>query len=52
MTITRGGDQTRLLDSRSLNGTWVNGEQVVSTTLSDGDAIDLGPLVVRFVEIR
>lgn len=50
-TLTLDGDQAQLLDSRSLNGTWVNGERVVSTALHSGDLIEIGPLVARYLEV-
>jgi pSer/pThr/pTyr-binding forkhead associated (FHA) protein len=39
-----------LLDSRSLNGTWVNGERVVYTVLRPGDTIEIAGLPFRYVE--
>ncbi|HZU59720.1 MAG TPA: FHA domain-containing protein [Solirubrobacteraceae bacterium] len=50
-TLTYDGQRTQLLDSRSLNGTWVNGERVVSTVLRSGDLIEVGPLVARYLEL-
>jgi hypothetical protein len=49
-SITWDGTSTHLLDSRSLNGTWVNGERVVYTVLRPGDTIEIGALVLRYVE--
>lgn len=40
-----------LLDDRSMNGTWVNGQRVDAAILSDGDEIVLGRVVLRFVEV-
>jgi pSer/pThr/pTyr-binding forkhead associated (FHA) protein len=50
-TLTHDGERTQLLDSRSLNGTWVNGERVVSTALHSGDLIEIGPLVARYLQL-
>jgi pSer/pThr/pTyr-binding forkhead associated (FHA) protein len=50
-TLTYDGRGTQLLDNRSLNGTWVNGERVVSTSLRSGDLIEIGPLVARYLEL-
>jgi hypothetical protein len=41
----------RVLDGRSLNGTFVNGQQVVWAELRHGDVIVLGPITMRFVEL-
>jgi pSer/pThr/pTyr-binding forkhead associated (FHA) protein len=43
--------ETVLLDDRSLNGVFVNGERVGQATLSDGDAIALGDVQMRFLAI-
>jgi pSer/pThr/pTyr-binding forkhead associated (FHA) protein len=40
-----------LLDDRSMNGTWVNGQRVDAAILSNGDEIVLGRVVLRFVEV-
>jgi pSer/pThr/pTyr-binding forkhead associated (FHA) protein len=40
-----------LLDDRSMNGTWVNGERVDAAVLTHGDEIVLGRVVLRFVEV-
>lgn len=50
-TLGYDGQGTQLLDSRSLNGTWVNGERVVCTALRSGDLIEFGPLVGRYLEL-
>lgn len=50
-SLTRDGRGTQLLDSRSLNGTWVNGERVVASALRSGDLIEIGPLVARYLEL-
>jgi pSer/pThr/pTyr-binding forkhead associated (FHA) protein len=43
-------DGVRVLDDRSLNGVFVNGERTVSQTLHDGDEIVIGRYRLRFVE--
>ncbi len=40
----------RVLDDRSLNGVFVNGERVVSRLLADGDEIVIGRYRLRFAE--
>jgi pSer/pThr/pTyr-binding forkhead associated (FHA) protein len=42
---------TVILDDRSLNGVRVNGQRVMAQTLRDGDAISLGAVTMRFVEV-
>lgn len=41
----------RILDDRSLNGTYVNGRRVEQADLCDGDVIMLGPVLLRYMEI-
>ena len=36
-------------DANSRNGTFVNGQRVVTQTLADGDVVDLGGCALRFV---
>jgi pSer/pThr/pTyr-binding forkhead associated (FHA) protein len=48
-TIRRRGEAVHLLDGRSLNGTWINGERVVSSVLCHGDLIEIGRLVARYM---
>jgi hypothetical protein len=43
---------TRLLDDRSANGTFVNGQRVIAAELRDGDVIVLGWTRMRYVEVR
>ena len=43
-------DAVRVLDDRSLNGVFVNGERVVSQVLSDGDEIVIGRYRLRFAD--
>jgi pSer/pThr/pTyr-binding forkhead associated (FHA) protein len=40
----------RVLDDRSLNGVFVNGERIVSQTLGDGDEIVIGRYRLRFAD--
>jgi pSer/pThr/pTyr-binding forkhead associated (FHA) protein len=40
----------RVLDDRSLNGVFVNGDRVVSQMLADGDEIVIGRYRLRFVD--
>jgi hypothetical protein len=41
----------RILDDRSLNGTYVNGRRVEQADLCDGDVIVLGRVLLRYMEI-
>jgi predicted RNA-binding Zn-ribbon protein involved in translation (DUF1610 family) len=49
--IVRGPDGVRVLDDRSLNGVFVNGERVEWSTLQDGDEIVVGCHSLRFIEV-
>ncbi|CAA9537159.1 MAG: FHA domain containing protein [uncultured Solirubrobacteraceae bacterium] len=40
--VLREGDSVRVLDDRSLNGVFVNGERVTAKVLEDGDVLALG----------
>ena len=40
--ILREGESVRILDDRSLNGVFVNGERVTAAELKDGDVLQLG----------
>jgi pSer/pThr/pTyr-binding forkhead associated (FHA) protein len=51
-TVTYDGYRHRLLDGRSLNGTWVGGEQIASTVLCHGDLIEIGRLPLRYLQIE
>ena len=44
-------DGVRVLDDRSLNGVFVNGERVVSRVLTDGDEIVIGRYRLRFADL-
>jgi hypothetical protein len=41
----------RILDDRSANGTFVNGQRVQQAELRNGDVIVLGRVVLRFLEL-
>jgi predicted nucleic acid-binding Zn-ribbon protein len=47
--VVRQADGVRVLDDRSLNGVFVNGERVEWRALSDGDEIVVGRYRLRFV---
>ncbi len=49
--IVRHGRHARVLDNRSMNGTFVNGYRIVATNLRDGDVIRVGPVVMQYVEV-
>ena len=46
----RRADGVRVLDDRSLNGVFVNGERVEWRVLSDGDEIVVGRYRLHFLE--
>ena len=48
--IVRQADGVRVLDDRSLNGVFVNGERVEWRVLADGDEIVVGRYRLHFVE--
>lgn len=49
--IVRQADGLRVLDDRSLNGVFVNGERVEWSTLADADEIVIGRHHLHFVDI-
>ena len=49
--IARRGEDTVILDDRSLNGVLVNGERVREAVLRDGDAIRIGEVALRYHEV-
>ena len=49
--IVRQPDGLRVLDDRSLNGVFVNGERVEWSTLADGDEIVIGRHRLHFVDL-
>jgi pSer/pThr/pTyr-binding forkhead associated (FHA) protein len=50
VVVHRGG-RAVLLDDRSLNGIFVNGDRVAEAALTDGDAIVIGHVSLRYVEV-
>jgi pSer/pThr/pTyr-binding forkhead associated (FHA) protein len=49
--IQREGRAIRVLDDRSLNGVWVNGERVDWRELGDGDELTIGRFRLYVVRI-
>jgi pSer/pThr/pTyr-binding forkhead associated (FHA) protein len=49
--LASGPDGLRILDDRSSNGTFVNGERVGEAQLRDGDLVAFGIVAARYVEI-
>ena len=49
--IVHRGGRAVILDNRSLNGVFVNGERVGEAVLSDGDGIAIGHVAARYVEV-
>jgi hypothetical protein len=50
--IVRQPDGVRVLDDRSLNGVYVNGERVEWSPLRDGDEILVGRHELRFLDVQ
>jgi len=50
--IHREGDIVRILDDRSLNGVFVNGERVDMRALNDGDQVMIGRFVLYFMVLH
>jgi predicted nucleic acid-binding Zn-ribbon protein len=50
--IAQEGDEVRVLDDRSLNGVFVNGERVDARVLKDGDELVVGRHRLLFVDTR
>jgi pSer/pThr/pTyr-binding forkhead associated (FHA) protein len=46
--VVRREETLVLLDDRSMNGTWLNGERISEAVLSDGDLIQLGAVELSF----
>ena len=44
-------DEAKLLDDRSLNGVFLNGERVELAELRDGDTISVGRFTVHFIQL-
>ena len=49
--IVHRAGRTMILDDRSLNGVYVNGERVGEAVLNDGDGIAIGRVSVRYHEV-
>jgi pSer/pThr/pTyr-binding forkhead associated (FHA) protein len=49
--VVRQPDGLRVLDDRSLNGVFVNGERVEWSTLADGDEVVIGRHHLHFIEV-
>ena len=49
--VVQRGEDLVVLDDRSMNGTWVNGERVREAVLRDGDVLELGAVRMRFVDV-
>jgi pSer/pThr/pTyr-binding forkhead associated (FHA) protein len=49
--FVRRAGRTRILDDRSLNGTFVNGRRVEEAELTDGDVVVLGSIVLVYREL-
>jgi len=49
--VMQQAGEVHLLDSRSLNGTYVNGHRVMAARLRHGDTMRVGPLNLRYVEV-
>jgi pSer/pThr/pTyr-binding forkhead associated (FHA) protein len=49
--LVPGPGGARILDDRSANGTFVNGERVLQATLRNGDVIVLGRVMLRYLEV-
>ena len=50
--FVRRGGRTKILDDRSLNGTFVNGRRVEEADLDDRDVIVLGSVVLVYRELN
>ena len=51
MVVVDDEGTVRLLDDRSLNGVFVNGERVEWSTLADGDEIVIGRHHLHFIDV-
>jgi pSer/pThr/pTyr-binding forkhead associated (FHA) protein len=49
--LYRGADGARILDDRSLNGVFRNGDRVELAELEDGDEISIGRFRLFFVSL-
>ena len=50
--VAQRGEDTVILDDRSLNGVLVNGERVAEAILRHGDEIRLGDVAMRYLDVR
>ena len=50
--FVRRSGRTKVLDDRSLNGTFVNARRVEEAELSDGDIVSLGSVVLVYRELH
>jgi pSer/pThr/pTyr-binding forkhead associated (FHA) protein len=48
--VVQDDEGARVLDDRSTNGTFLNGERVRDAALTDGDVISIGRVAVRYVD--
>lgn len=49
--VARRGASTVILDDRSANGIVVNGVRVTEAELRDGDVIQLGQVLIRYLDV-
>jgi pSer/pThr/pTyr-binding forkhead associated (FHA) protein len=49
--LVQAPDGVRIIDDRSLNGVWVNGERIEWRALADDDEIQVGGHVLRFLSV-
>jgi pSer/pThr/pTyr-binding forkhead associated (FHA) protein len=49
--LVHGPSGARVLDDRSSNGTFVNGQRVEQAELANGDVLMLGRVVLRYLEV-
>jgi pSer/pThr/pTyr-binding forkhead associated (FHA) protein len=49
--LIRNGDSVKVLDDRSLNGTFVNGQRIESCLLRDGDELVIGRYRLYFLQM-
>jgi pSer/pThr/pTyr-binding forkhead associated (FHA) protein len=49
--VVREDGAVHVLDDRSVNGVWVNGERVERATLAPGDRFTIGGITLQFVAI-
>lgn len=49
--VYRDAEEARVLDDRSLNGVFHNGEKVDLSELTDGDAVSIGRFTLHFLQL-